>query len=285
MAFVVVIGEQHPIDDGLTGVEVHEIEQAPRQPARGLARPAAQDPTVGLAIEHVEPHRTDHGVVGLRPPPPLHRRRDRVVELVVREARHHPPARVREHRERTVAHRARKRIGQPIGRARERARLAEPRDVLVESPQHRIEQVGAVVVRLHAVGEVNVDGRLGTDRVEMRAQGRVELPVDQRERIPTEPAHEGRIVTRMARIVQMPELMARTVALTQHVEVKIPATAREQVHRERTLARESVAQGGDELGGLVGVANVRRAVEVVAGRELRTRTLAGNQRDARRIGR
>ena len=130
----------------------------------------ARDPAVRFATFEVHTDAARHRVVHLRPPPPLPEPRHLALEVPERDAVLEPAPQAGRRAERGGAHAARQPRAGGVGGAGHHPTLERARRVLVETPQHRIEELRAVVVRPHPVAQQHIDGRLVVEPFEVRGR-------------------------------------------------------------------------------------------------------------------
>jgi hypothetical protein len=218
-----------------------------REPAQGLAAVGWMDAAARLAPGEVEPHRAHHGVVGAREPAPLVQWRQRArigsaypaAERGHRGAQRRSPQRPREE--------PRELCGRLCGPA-EATRLVEPP---VQTVEHVVEEVRAVVMGRHPVGEQHVRDVAGPKPLQMVGDHRVEPPVHLPHGVASQTRGDRGIVPRVRGIVEVPELVPHAMRLAEHVEEEIPAAAVEQIERGAPLALDSLADVFEQGGCLV----------------------------------
>ena len=118
--------------------------------------------------------------------------------------------------------------------------------VLVESPQDRVQQLRAVVVRPHPVAEQHVGRAVVVEAVEVASDRLVEQCVHAPERVLADVSADRRVVPRMALVMDVPELVPRAVPFAEHREEEIPVLLVEEIQRERALREHTLLHGVEQ---------------------------------------
>ncbi len=145
----------------------------------------------------------------------------------------------------------------------------------VEPVQDVVDQMGAVVVGLHAVGEQHVHGVVRGNALEVLAKHAVQATVDLADRAAAQPRGQSRVVMVVLRIMQVPHLVADAVALAEDVEKEVPPTAVEQLERRGSLDLNFLAQRPEHCHGLLRGPLLAGPQRIVARGELRFRPRVG----------